>query len=408
MLTRAAVVAGVCLLAGSTVAQSPAPPVFDAKAALVLVDVVVTDRKDQPVLDLTAADFAVFEDGARRDILSFAAFGAAATKAIAQAGPSAAPDQAAPQFVPAATVLLIDEGHLSLDETTKLGPVLTQVLRELGRRQGWLLVLAPFSDVAFAGRLPADAAGLAEAAGHIRGQRTRSFTMFPMTDAEALEIEEGYRPTEERVTARFAHLNPEPAFVATANALVKMRAIEIAVEVRRRRHNTFGAIRLGCDWLARQPGRHSIILMTSGFPHEPKDPEFDRLTTQSLRVNAPIHFLDVASVSSASPFETIAHRYALPQGARVAPSESVAAAAGSERLALDSGGLRVSGSDERGLQRVLDTTRTYYVLGYDPPRQKKPGYRKIKVEVKGKGLRVLARRGYFDDAPTPAPRADRR
>lgn len=407
MLSRAAVVAGVCLVAGPAAAQSPAPPVFGEKAELVLVDVVVTDRKNRPVLDLTAADFAVFEDGVRRDVLSFAAFGAAAAKALAQAGPSTAPDPSVAQFVPAATVLLIDEGHLTLDETAKLGPVLTQVLRELARRQGWLLVLAPFSNVAFAGRFPDDAAMLTEAAGHIRGQRTRPVTRLPMTDAEALEIEAGYRPTEARVTARLAALNAnEPAFAATAADLVRMRAIEIAVEVRRRRQNTFGAIRLACNWLARQPGRHSIILVTSGFPHEPSDAEFDRLTTQSLRVNAPIHFLDVSSVSPFSSFETLAYRYALPQNARVSASEFVDAAAGTERLALDSGGLRVSGSDERGLQRILDTTKTYYILGYDPPRQKRPGFRKIRVEVKAKGLRVLARRGYFDDTPSPSPQPE--
>ena len=49
-------------------------------AERVLVDVVVTDKKGQPVLDLTAGDFQVFEDGVRRQALSFAAFGAVATR----------------------------------------------------------------------------------------------------------------------------------------------------------------------------------------------------------------------------------------------------------------------------------------------------------------------------------------
>lgn len=37
--------------------------------ASVLVDVVVRDRKDNPLLDLTPADFEVFEDGVRQESL---------------------------------------------------------------------------------------------------------------------------------------------------------------------------------------------------------------------------------------------------------------------------------------------------------------------------------------------------
>ena len=57
----------------------------------------------------------------------------------------------------------------------------------------------------------------------------------------------------------------------------------------------------------------------------------------------------------------------------------------------------MSGDLTKGLTRILDTTKTYYVLGYEPPPERKPGFRRIKVAVKPKGLQVLARRGYFDD-----------
>ncbi|MGE0451924.1 MAG: VWA domain-containing protein [Vicinamibacteria bacterium] len=397
MSCRAACVAVLCLLAVRASAQSPRPPVFDSRAELVLVDVVVTDEKQQPVLDLVASDFEVSEDGVPREILSFAAFGAAATRAMAQAAAAgtAAPPQA--QFVVASTVLLIDEGHLSLKETVALGPALTQILRGLTERGGWLLVLAPYSNVAFAGRLPEDAVKLAEAAGHIHGRRTPQLSTFPMTDSEAIDIELGDTLTAKRVLSRFAFLNP--GMPTQMESLMTMRATELATAARARRGGTFGALRVGLDWLARQPGRHSLLLVTSGFPHDPADPLFERVATQSLRANAPIHFLDVASLSAQRPFETIEYSRALPQESRVTGFETADSAAGSERLSLDTGGLRVSGDDRAGLERILATTKTYYVLGYDPPRRKKPGFRKIKVEVRGKGLTVLARRGYFDDSP---------
>ena len=43
----------------------------------------------------------------------------------------------------------------------------------------------------------------------------------------------------------------------------------------------------------------------------------------------------------------------------------------------------------------------YYVLVYQPPAHDKPGYRKIRVDVRGKGLQVRARRGYFSGAHAP-------
>jgi hypothetical protein len=53
----------------------------------------------------------------------------------------------------------------------------------------------------------------------------------------------------------------------------------------------------------------------------------------------------------------------------------------------------------KGLSRMLDTMKTYYVLGYEPPAGK-AGFRKIKVEVMRKDLKVLARRAYVSkEAP---------
>jgi VWFA-related protein len=54
--------------------QDPAQPTFRADINFVRVDVIVTDRKGEPVEDLTAADFEVLEDGEPQDIESFQLF----------------------------------------------------------------------------------------------------------------------------------------------------------------------------------------------------------------------------------------------------------------------------------------------------------------------------------------------
>ena len=63
-----------------------------------------------------------------------------------------------------------------------------------------------------------------------------------------------------------------------------------------------------------------------------------------------------------------------------------------------SGGLIVENTNdfEKGLTRVLDTMQTYYIIGYEALPHAKPGFHKIQVQVRTKGVSVLARRGYYD------------
>ena len=49
-------------------------PVFGVESAVVLLDVVVRDKKGRLVKDLTAADFEVFENGERQTITDFQVF----------------------------------------------------------------------------------------------------------------------------------------------------------------------------------------------------------------------------------------------------------------------------------------------------------------------------------------------
>lgn len=178
--------------------QSPVPPplVFGADAGLVLVDATVTDKKGRPVLDLGAADFRVFEDGVERPVTSFAAFGAAATRTLGRPN-SADTTSRAPStpvsFVPASTVLFIDEGHMTIIETASIRKSLTRIVEALQERRGSVLVLAPQANVAYQGRLPENIDLVMEAVLTARGRRFQPTTRQPMTDAEALSIENGDR-----------------------------------------------------------------------------------------------------------------------------------------------------------------------------------------------------------------------
>lgn len=67
----ASALAGAIGLGARVAPQTPAPPVFRGGVAVVPLDVRVLDAKGQPVTDLTAADFAVFENGVRQRVDQF-------------------------------------------------------------------------------------------------------------------------------------------------------------------------------------------------------------------------------------------------------------------------------------------------------------------------------------------------
>jgi VWFA-related protein len=143
-----------------------------------------------------------------------------------------------------------------------------------------------------------------------------------------------------------------------------------------------------------------VVMVSGGFAYDPEDSKQQEVVTRSLVANAPIHFLDARGLQGMGLFQGVEYGPALDRDAGETPFAFSEASEGSSGLAADTGGLTIRNTNDatKGLTRILDMTTTYYVLGYEPPEHKKRGFRKIKVEVLTKGLKVIARRGYFDEA----------
>jgi VWFA-related protein len=141
-------------------------------------------------------------------------------------------------------------------------------------------------------------------------------------------------------------------------------------------------------------------MVSGGFAYDADDSKQQQVVTRSLRANAPIHFLDARGLQGMGVFQGVEYGPALDHDAGETPFAFAEASEGSTNLAADTGGIIIRNTNNfaRGLTRVLDMTTTYYILGYDPPEHKKPGFRKIKVEVVNKNLHVIARKGYFDES----------
>jgi VWFA-related protein len=142
------------------------------------------------------------------------------------------------------------------------------------------------------------------------------------------------------------------------------------------------------------------IVVSGGFARDPDDARYYELVTRSLRANAPVHFLDARGLQGAGRYQTAENSTGLSRSVDEGPFGWSEAAQGSTDLADDTGGITIANANdlERGLGRLLDTMTTYYVIAYQPPAHDKPGYRKIKVEVRARGYRVRARSGYFSSS----------
>ncbi len=380
--------------------DGPKPPTFSAGTELVLVDFVVNDSAGRPVRGLSAKDFVLKEDGVECPILTFEAFGGNPPAPSGDRDAAHATSGRTPSSPGAVTVLLVDDGHLSQAQAARLRPALKGLLTTVGERGGSLMLLAPASKVQVAGTLPGGGAMLTAAVDRITGQRSDEASNFPMADAEALAIARGDLPALARVTSRFMTLNPE-LNAEQANMFVRERANVLAHDARARRNDMSDVALRSLDWLADRPGRHGLIVISSGFAADPDDSKYVEVVTRSLRVNAPIHFLDARGLQGMSRYQGVEYGTALARGADEGPLAWSDAAAGSADLADDTGGIIVSNTNdmEKGLGRLLDSMTIYYLVAYQPPAHQKVGYRKIKVEVRTRGLQVRARRGYFSEAP---------
>jgi VWFA-related protein len=199
-----------------------------------------------------------------------------------------------------------------------------------------------------------------------------------------------------RVAARFASLNPELT-AEQASAIARELANRDAHDARARRDVMYDAVLVCLDWLTGRPGRHGLVIVSAGFASDPDDTKYYEVVTRSLQANAPIHFLDARGLPGVSRYKGVEYGAALGREADEGPFGWAQAAEGSMDLADETGGVAVVHSNdmERGLTHVLDTMTAYYVIAYQPPAHAKPGYRRIKIEIRTKGLHVRARRGYF-------------
>jgi VWFA-related protein len=396
--------------------QKPQAPVFPSGTGLVLVDFVVMDKSDRLVGGLKAQDFVVKEDGKERKIVSFAAFSRGETteagpSEVVVAAPGVAPKTAKAEGV--TTVLFVDDAQLRPQEMARLAPALKKLVDIIAEQNGILALVAPRSNIQVADTAAGNRAVFWPAIDKIVGQRLDDRSPYPITDAEAIlgsqeppvdqRVKGNGTSVVERVAARAVYLNRGLLKYDMALIMAAGRINEVAPAARDRRAYAHEVLLKSLDFLAGKPGRRSVIVVSGGYPSDTDDKKQQEVVNRSLQTNAPIHFLDARGLQGMSQFLGVEYRSAIEWDAVDQVGVFSEAAGGTSGLAADTGGLYVRNTNDmvKGLSRIADMSGTYYVLGYEPPAHEKRGFRKISVEIRTKGLKVMSRRGYFDEAVAP-------
>ena len=426
-LALAAIAAGA-----SARAQQPAPspsppmrvPVFPGGVEQVVVDVVVVDGKGQALPGLTAADFTLTEEGAAREILSF--------ESVAPEDPAAdatRPDRAR---LMRAFALVFDDLHLTITAGDRVKDALRELITGVLRDTDEVALLRTSTGQTWSGRVGTDRALLLAAIENMRGLRSPP-KACDMSDEEAMQI--GANRDIEALNVvydRFVKcglLQRQPQIILNpsspppegpgaprrstsdkpGSALVQTLATDQYQQSLNGIRATYTALESLLRALAPLRGRKSVILASEGFVRDRGMVEVKGVVTAASDANAAVYFLDARTLTDRALTRS-ADGSAMPDRlalGRVQQGRFLGAEA-SELLATETGGTIIRGHDlGRGLQRLADESRSYYLLGYSPRNAGLDGkFRAIRVDVKRPGVTVRARRGYYAVQRAGAPPAN--
>jgi VWFA-related protein len=326
--------------------QAPQAPTFRAGTDLVRVDVTVTQRGDEPVTDLTVADFEITDDGV-------------------------------PQTVETLKFVQVDGTRQSnLDEPLEIRSK-EHALLEASRED--VRLFAIFLDDYHIAKRPEITLPLREALTKFvnqLGPNDLVALMEPLTTLYDLKYTRSKTELLNRIRAfegRLGETFPVKSVIEEAQ-LSQRNWMELRSGV------TLSALKaLATQMGGLREGRKSILFFSQGpgvRPGSPNDHLMQEIDEAANRGNVTIHVIDPRPLGSVGfGGDTILRR-----------------------LAADTGGRAILNTNNpmEQLTSVMADASAYYLVGYTPSRRGNDGkFHEIKVRVKRRGVQVIARKGYW-------------
>jgi VWFA-related protein len=408
----------VVLLAQTSPGPPPGASTFPVGLDQVIVDVVVANRKGEPVSGLTEKDFTVFEDGRAQPLASF--------DVVRQASPAegGALVPSDPVRVPVATnlaqaprrgrtfVIVFDNIHMSPLGARSAKAAIAAFLEKGTRPTDDILLMGTGENSWWNASAGAGRADLLRVLKGFEGRRVPEAAGDRLTDYEAVQISvyrdvrvaanvmgrfDRYGGTSRQNMQQSQQNNPAQGMI---DMYVDQRALEAYVQVRKRLDVTLGVLERSMRSLAGNRNRKTVILVSEGFVNDPSHRRLRAVSEAARRVNAALYFIDTRGL------EAMSAHYNAEFGAAMENADRLGAIAdigregdGAASLAGETGGFAVRNTNDfaAGIVRIGRESESYYLLGYVPrPRVPEGRFHKIEVRVRGKGLVVRARKGYYD------------
>jgi len=383
-------------------AQNPAPmsgPVTGAASNsviridvnLVQVDAVVTNSRGRRVTDLQSSAFEILQDGKPQSITNFsyvstkpeggAAHRVVAAKPVKGEVPPP-PPVLRPTEVRRTLALVVDDLGLSADSMPSVRSAIRNFIEEQMR--------------------PGDLVAIVRT-GAGMGALQQFTTDKRLLDAAVDRVKYG----ESRVG--LSSFEPLGSGVRGAGAVNHLRDDAFAL-------GSLGAMRYVVTAMSGFPGRKSVVLFTEnirlmfrGTPDEMVSHAVEQLSDAASRASVVIHAIDPRGVQDYNITAEDNPRMGGRRMARVPAQRSeqvVHSQEGMFVLAQETGGLFLHDTNDLAgaLRQAAEDSDGYYLIGYHPDadtfdnRNNQPRFHKIEVKVKGAGLHVRSRDGFFGEA----------
>jgi VWFA-related protein len=448
-MTRSSFGAALLLLSAATAGTAPAAQsratqnqALASSATAILVDIVVRDRRGQPVLDLTAPDFEVSEDGVSQKVDSFTrvsrgsgigvgvAWRSPGPSTLVTTGPGAG--EVSGDSGPgdeAITALVFD--HLSTESLRLAQKAALDYLPTAGESSAQIGVFTSGPGLRLMQRYTRDRALVRRAVARIAPAGTSSREDKLQRTEELLARRRGIE--DETQTARAAAARTSGAAAGTASAEIGQRESErrlLQTELNMIRsfdsldrdhqgYETSRSLLAIVESLAYAPGRKTIVFFSEGLPASPAlSARLDTLIDAANRAHVTTYAIDAKGLRTRSSNDTVSKEVnafvtertsQLSTGSdatnepltmsfeRVEDTFKLDSRTGLARLAEDTGGFLIEQTNDlsNAFRRIDEDTRFHYLLTYSPANTNFDGkFRSIGVKVRRPGVRVFARKGY--------------
>jgi VWFA-related protein len=398
----------------------------------VLVDVVVRDKRGQPVRDLSVSDFEVLEDGVPQKIGSF-------TPVFENAPAPAAPAPAAPprerSATPTGTPTAVGSGPIVTALVfDRLSPeaqrmAVTAAQNYLGTKEevpnyigifGVDLALTPYAP------FTRNASTLRQALAKV-GSRSSSASNSPERQQARANADRAAAGAAQTAASAAAAGGPgASAAMGTAPAAAQLAQMESqmigdfdAMERDQQGYSTTNGLFAVVGAMKRLPGRKSLVFFSEGLAIPPAVQRlFLGVIDAANRANVSIYTMDAAGLRAES--KQAETRDKVNQAAGFGLNTAYSAAGGGDpltknleanedvlrqdphsglgQLAQETGGVLFENTNNlrQGFERIDDDLHNYYLVGYSPANDVYDGrFRKIEVKVKRSGVTIASRKGYF-------------